>query len=66
MPSIKELQEELAEQEATITEVTDILEAAYTPEATRADLVEAVSDALDILTGEEESESEEETSEEED
>jgi hypothetical protein len=59
MPSIKELQEELAEQEATITEVTDILEAVYTPEASRADLVEAVSDALDILAGEEESESEE-------
>jgi hypothetical protein len=34
-----------------IDDAVSILTAAYTPEATRFDLVSAVSDALDALTG---------------
>ena len=58
MPSVKEVQAEVDEQDAIITAAVEVLEAAYTPEATRADLVEAVSGAIDILTGEEDSDSE--------
>src|SRR5437879_2548444 len=36
---------------ATIAQATGILRACYTPHATRADLVEAVSAALDVLSG---------------
>ena len=64
MASAKELQAQLDEQQEVIDQVTESLEASYTVESTRADFVEAVGDALDILSGEEESE--EETSEEED
>lgn len=60
MASNKELQEQLDEQEETISQARDILEDAYTPEATRADLVSAVSEALDVLSGEGAEEEEEE------
>jgi hypothetical protein len=43
MPSNKELQEQLDEQEETISRAREILEGVYAPEATRADLVSAVS-----------------------
>ena len=57
MPSsIKDLQQELSEQESTINDAVEVLEAAYTPEATRSDMVEAISAALDILSDEEEEE----------
>jgi hypothetical protein len=42
-----------------IDQVLDLLEDAYQPESTREDLVEAVSQALDILRGEEEDEDDE-------
>ena len=54
MASMKELQDQLDDQQEVLDQATAILEEAYTPEATRADLVEAVSDALDVLTGEDE------------
>jgi len=38
-------------QDAIISEAVGILQAAYTPRATRADLVEAVGAALEVLTG---------------
>ena len=40
------------DQDATISQAVEILQAAYTPRATRGDLVEAVGAALDALTGE--------------
>ncbi|MGD0778663.1 MAG: hypothetical protein ABSC05_38270 [Candidatus Solibacter sp.] len=40
-----------ADQDATISEAVEILQAAYTPRASRADLVEAVGAALEVLTG---------------
>ncbi len=52
------LQDELDEQQETIDNAVDVLEEAYTPEASRADLVNAVSQALDILSGEDEEEDE--------
>jgi hypothetical protein len=39
----------MADHGATITQVKEILRACYTPRATRSDLVEAVSAALDVL-----------------
>ena len=63
MASVKEVQAEVDEQDAIITQAVEVLEAVYTPEATRADLVEAVSEAIDILTGEEEDSDTEETTE---
>lgn len=56
----KELQEQIDDQQDTIDQARAILEDAYTPEATRTDLVEAVSTAIDILAGESEEEEEEE------
>jgi hypothetical protein len=53
MPSNKELQDQLDDQAETISQACEILEDAYTPEATRADLVAAVSQAIDVLSGEE-------------
>lgn len=53
------LQDQLDDQQETIDNAVDVLEEAYTPEASRADLVNAVSQALDILSGEEENEDEE-------
>lgn len=47
------LQDQLDEQQELIDNAVSVLEEAYTPEATRADLVDAVSQALDILSGEE-------------
>ena len=47
-----------AELEAAIDEAVDVLNEAYTPEATREDLAAAVGEALDILNGEEESDDE--------
>ena len=46
------LQDQLDEQQDTIDNAVEVLEEAYTPEASRADLVNAVSQALDILSGE--------------
>jgi hypothetical protein len=40
-----------ADQDAIISQAVEILQASYTPRATRADLVEAVGTALDALTG---------------
>ena len=57
------LQDELDEQQETIDNAVEVLEEAYTPEASRADLVNAVSQALDILSGEEEEEEEDENGE---
>jgi len=56
--SMKDLQDQIDDLQETIDQANDILEDAYTPEATRADLVSAVSDALDLLSGEEEEEEE--------
>jgi uncharacterized protein with ATP-grasp and redox domains len=53
-----ELQDQLDEQQETIDNAVEVLEEAYTPEASRADLVNAVSQALDILSGEDEEEDE--------
>jgi hypothetical protein len=50
------LQDQLDEQQELIDNAVEVLEEAYTPEASRADLVNAVSQALDILSGEEEEE----------
>lgn len=61
----KELQDIVDEQEATIDQAREILEDAYTPEATRADLVTAVGEALDVLAGLEEEEEEGEEDEDE-
>jgi len=52
MASNKELQDQLDDQADTISQACGILEDAYTPEATRADLVAAVSQAIDVLAGE--------------
>lgn len=52
----KELQNELDDLQDTIDEATSILEDAYTPEASREDLAEAIGQALDVLSGEEEEE----------
>jgi hypothetical protein len=52
MPSNKEMLEQIDTQEEMIDQAREVLENAYTPEATRADLVAAVSDAIDILSGE--------------
>jgi ribosome modulation factor len=42
-----------ANQDARVNEAVEILQAAYTPRATRADLVEAVGAALEALTDDE-------------
>jgi len=52
------LQDQLDEQQETIDNAVEVLAEAYTPEASRADLVNAVSQALDILSGEDEEEDE--------
>ena len=52
MASMKELQEQLDDQQQVIDQVSEILESAYTPEASRGDMVEAISEALDVLSGE--------------
>ena len=52
MASMKELQEQLDDQQEVIDQVSEILESAYTPEASRGDMVEAISEALDVLSGE--------------
>ena len=64
MATVKGLQQEIGDLEQTIDEVTAILEDAYTPEASREDLAEAIGNALDVLHGEE-AEDEEEKEEEE-
>jgi len=59
MPStLKELKDELDELQGNVDDAVAILEDAYTPAATRADLVSAVSEALDLLAAEEEEEEE--------
>jgi hypothetical protein len=58
--TLKELQDEIDDLQETIDQAREILEDAYTPEATRTDLVSAVSQAIDLLAGEEEEEEEEE------
>jgi predicted RNA binding protein with dsRBD fold (UPF0201 family) len=60
MATLKELQEQIDEQQEIIDQAREILDDSYTPEATRADLVNAVSQALDILADEEEGEDEDE------
>ena len=62
----KALQEEIDDQQDTIDQAIEILEDAYTPEATRAELVEAVSQAIDVLSGEAPEGTEKEEDEEED
>ena len=52
MASMKELQEQLDDQQEVMDSVSEILESAYTPEASRGDMVEAISEALDVLSGE--------------
>ena len=52
MASMKELQEQLDDQQEVLDQVSEILESAYTPEASRGDMVEAISEALDVLSGE--------------
>jgi hypothetical protein len=52
MASVKELQEQLDDQQEVLDQVSEILESAYTPEANRGDMVEAISEALDVLSGE--------------
>jgi hypothetical protein len=47
-----------ADQQDQIDQAIDVLEEAYQPESTREDVVEAISNALDILRGEEEDEEE--------
>ncbi len=54
--SMKEVQADLDELQDSVGDAVALLEDAYTPEATRADLVDAVSQALDLLSGEEEEE----------
>ena len=54
MASMKELQEQLDDQQEVIDQVSEILESAYTPEASQGDMVEAISEALDVLSGESE------------
>jgi hypothetical protein len=54
MASMTELQEQLDDQQEVIDQVSEILESAYTPEASRGDMVEAISEALDVLSGESE------------
>jgi len=63
--SARELQEQLDEQQDTIDQARETLEDAYTPEATRVELVAAVSDAIDILSGEDTEDTEEGDDEEE-
>ncbi len=63
--SLKELQGQIDDLQETIDNAREVLEDAYTPEATRADLVSAVSQAIDLLTAEEEEEGEEEETDEE-
>ena len=60
MPSNNELQEQIDEQEETLSQARGFLEEAFTPDATRSDLVAAVSQALDVLSGEKEPEEDEE------
>lgn len=52
MASLKELQDQIDDQQETMEQVQAILEDAYTPEATRSDLASAVGQALDVLGGE--------------
>jgi hypothetical protein len=58
--SMKDLQDQNDELQDTIDQACEVLENAYTPEASRADLVAAVSQALDVLSGEEEEDEQEE------
>jgi hypothetical protein len=58
--TLKELQEQIDEQQDAIDQARAILEDAYEPAATRTELVEAISQALDVLSGVEEEEEEEE------
>ena len=51
MASLKDQVDDL---QSSIDEARQILEDAYTPEATRADLVNAVSQAIDALSDEDE------------
>jgi hypothetical protein len=57
--SMKELQGQIDEQQETIDQARELLEDVYTPEATRTELVDAVSQAIDVLAGAEEEEEEE-------
>lgn len=50
----------IAELEGVLDEVETVLDAAYTPEASRETLAEAVGTALDLVQGEDEDEEEEE------
>jgi hypothetical protein len=57
--TLKETQAEYQALQENVENAVAILEDAYTPEATRTDLVNAVSQALDLLQEEEEDEEEE-------
>ena len=63
MASNNELQEQLDEQDKTISQACEILAGAYTPESTRAKSFWRSAEALDVLTGEAEEEEEEEEDE---
>ncbi len=54
--SLKELQDELDDLQSSVDDAVAVLEDCYTPESTRLDLVDGVSQALDLLSGEEEEE----------
>jgi len=58
MASVKQTQAEadLDDLQSSVDDAVAILEDAYQPESTREDLVGAVSEALDLLSGEEEEE----------
>jgi len=63
--TVKELQDQIDAQQDTIDEAREILENVYSPESERSDFVDAVSEALDVLSGEEEEEEEDEEEEDE-
>jgi hypothetical protein len=58
MPSTT-LKTQVDDLEGTIDDARQILEDAYTPEATRTELVNAVSQAIDLLSGEEDEDEDE-------
>jgi hypothetical protein len=64
--TIKDYEAEIDELQSTIDQAREILEDAYVPEAGRTDLVAAVGEALDLLTGEEEEDELDEDEDEED
>ncbi len=60
------LKDQVADLQGSIDEARQILEDAYTPEATRADLVNAVSQAIDALSDEDEDDEDEDVDDDQD